>query len=424
MFSATGQRFEVADAWPGATQIVAMAVSRDGARIAALLVAGGRPEVWIAGIVRGDDNRARADRRRRAARRCSSGPASGLAWLDDTTVGVLTGGGRGPAVHRAARRRPGHRHGRAGRVPRPSPAPPRSRPSGCAPRTARCTSSAARTGSARPAASWSWPRSRARRSSPGSDSSPAVSRRRACTEAARPRPATARADASCVGWTADGWITATLRAALADALALVLPVACAGCDEPDVALCEDCAAQLRPAGDAEAAPGPPSGAVCRSRAFPLGSCAHSRRTGGPASPATSRRRCDPPSQRRRRRHPPRRTGVALTSCRSRRRARRTGVAAIGSWNWSRGGRVCAAHAADGRADDRRPARSGSVGAAPQRRAARSPRGAPRAAGHRDRRRRDHRRHARRGGSRAARRRSRGHRRGHDRGDSAPRRAAT
>ena len=42
------------------------------------------------------------------------------------------------------------------------------------------------------------------------------------------------------------WITATLRAALAEALALVLPVACAGCDEPDIALCEDCAAQLRP----------------------------------------------------------------------------------------------------------------------------------------------------------------------------------
>lgn len=42
------------------------------------------------------------------------------------------------------------------------------------------------------------------------------------------------------------WFGTAVRAALADALALVLPVACAGCDEPDVALCEDCRQQLRP----------------------------------------------------------------------------------------------------------------------------------------------------------------------------------
>lgn len=35
-----------------------------------------------------------------------------------------------------------------------------------------------------------------------------------------------------------------IRAALADALALLLPVACAGCDEPDVALCERCVLAL------------------------------------------------------------------------------------------------------------------------------------------------------------------------------------
>lgn len=41
-------------------------------------------------------------------------------------------------------------------------------------------------------------------------------------------------------------IGSVLRAALAEALALVLPVTCAGCDEPDVALCEDCRGRLRP----------------------------------------------------------------------------------------------------------------------------------------------------------------------------------
>lgn len=38
-----------------------------------------------------------------------------------------------------------------------------------------------------------------------------------------------------------------LREACADALALLLPVWCAGCDEPDVALCERCALALEPA---------------------------------------------------------------------------------------------------------------------------------------------------------------------------------
>jgi len=42
------------------------------------------------------------------------------------------------------------------------------------------------------------------------------------------------------------WLGATVRAAFAEALALVLPVTCAGCDEPDVTLCETCRDQLRP----------------------------------------------------------------------------------------------------------------------------------------------------------------------------------
>jgi predicted amidophosphoribosyltransferase len=37
-----------------------------------------------------------------------------------------------------------------------------------------------------------------------------------------------------------------VRGALADALALVVPVVCAGCDEPDIALCEACGIRLRP----------------------------------------------------------------------------------------------------------------------------------------------------------------------------------
>lgn len=43
-----------------------------------------------------------------------------------------------------------------------------------------------------------------------------------------------------------GWAIRTMREALADALALLLPTSCAGCDDPDIALCERCAAALAP----------------------------------------------------------------------------------------------------------------------------------------------------------------------------------
>lgn len=42
------------------------------------------------------------------------------------------------------------------------------------------------------------------------------------------------------------WARTAVRATLAEALALVLPVTCAGCDEPDVSLCESCRQQLLP----------------------------------------------------------------------------------------------------------------------------------------------------------------------------------
>jgi predicted amidophosphoribosyltransferase len=41
--------------------------------------------------------------------------------------------------------------------------------------------------------------------------------------------------------------TTALRRALADALTFVLPVDCAGCDAPDIALCEQCLRALTPA---------------------------------------------------------------------------------------------------------------------------------------------------------------------------------
>jgi len=43
-----------------------------------------------------------------------------------------------------------------------------------------------------------------------------------------------------------GWFGATVRGACTEALALVLPIACAGCDAPDVSLCAECSERLRP----------------------------------------------------------------------------------------------------------------------------------------------------------------------------------
>ncbi len=42
------------------------------------------------------------------------------------------------------------------------------------------------------------------------------------------------------------WLRRTVRGAFAEALALVLPVVCAGCGEADTALCETCRAALHP----------------------------------------------------------------------------------------------------------------------------------------------------------------------------------
>lgn len=101
----------IADAWPGATQIAAMAVSRDGTRMAAAVTAGGRSEVWVAGIVHDADG---VPQRLGAPVSLGSveGTADAIAWLEDAGIGVLSRDGAasfvveqlvgGPAVTTAA----------------------------------------------------------------------------------------------------------------------------------------------------------------------------------------------------------------------------------------------------------------------------------------------------------------------------------
>jgi hypothetical protein len=96
-FTPDGQALDVADAWSGATSIDAMSVSRDGARAAAVVTAGGRRVLWVAGVVRDPDQIPvrLGDPVQVAA---VSGSARGLAWLDDLSLGVLSGDEEGSLV--------------------------------------------------------------------------------------------------------------------------------------------------------------------------------------------------------------------------------------------------------------------------------------------------------------------------------------
>jgi hypothetical protein len=85
-----GSVVSVGDAWPEATHISAIAVSRDGARIAAVVTAGGRTIVLVSGVVRASGGTGwllGAPLELGTA----AGAGRGLAWLDDTTLGVLSG---------------------------------------------------------------------------------------------------------------------------------------------------------------------------------------------------------------------------------------------------------------------------------------------------------------------------------------------
>jgi hypothetical protein len=87
----------IADAWPGATDVHAMSVSRDGTRIAAVVTAGGRTALWISGIVRGAE---RVPERLGDPVKLAfvDGASRGVAWLDDLSVGVLSGDAQGTEV--------------------------------------------------------------------------------------------------------------------------------------------------------------------------------------------------------------------------------------------------------------------------------------------------------------------------------------
>lgn len=76
----------VGNAWPDAAEITAMQISRDGARVAAIVTVSGTREVWVAGIQRSGGD---VDLGPPHVLSFSQQGAFDLGWLDDTTIGVL-----------------------------------------------------------------------------------------------------------------------------------------------------------------------------------------------------------------------------------------------------------------------------------------------------------------------------------------------
>jgi len=88
-YAPDGTMHEIADAWPGATRVYAMRVSRDGTRIAALVRDGVQPSVWVAGIVRGENGVPVGLGERRPLGDLP-GVGIDLTWLDGSTLAALT----------------------------------------------------------------------------------------------------------------------------------------------------------------------------------------------------------------------------------------------------------------------------------------------------------------------------------------------
>ncbi|QLD12588.1 LpqB family beta-propeller domain-containing protein [Microbacterium oleivorans] len=86
-----------ADAWPGASQISTIEVSRDGTRIAALVRDGSRPALWMAGILR-DDNGVPVGLGDRETVAALPGAGLDASWVDGSTIAVLAEDGGGEVV--------------------------------------------------------------------------------------------------------------------------------------------------------------------------------------------------------------------------------------------------------------------------------------------------------------------------------------
>ncbi len=91
-----GDVYDIADAWGDATSIAGMSLSRDGTRLAAVVSAGGRTIVSVAGVVRDDVVPVRIGQPQLQLAVAGGAIVGitriGVTWIDDVSVGVLTSG--------------------------------------------------------------------------------------------------------------------------------------------------------------------------------------------------------------------------------------------------------------------------------------------------------------------------------------------
>ncbi len=91
-YAADGRAVAVGGAWPAASAITAMQLSRDGTRMVALVASGAQAEVWVSGVVRDASGMpTRLGTPLPLATVADTGVD--VAWLDDSTVGVLVRSG-------------------------------------------------------------------------------------------------------------------------------------------------------------------------------------------------------------------------------------------------------------------------------------------------------------------------------------------
>jgi len=89
--TAGGDVLAPADAWPGASRIEAMQISRDGTRLAAVLAFGGRWVVAVAGVAR-DGRGVPVSLGEPQVLQVLPGEGLDVTWLDDAAVGAVVGG--------------------------------------------------------------------------------------------------------------------------------------------------------------------------------------------------------------------------------------------------------------------------------------------------------------------------------------------
>lgn len=97
-FSPGSEQAAIANPWPEATRVSSIAISRDGTRLAAVVTSGGRSAVTVSGVIRKPDGTPTGLGEGSLLLQTLPTDSASVAWLDDTTIGVLSDIGTEPEV--------------------------------------------------------------------------------------------------------------------------------------------------------------------------------------------------------------------------------------------------------------------------------------------------------------------------------------